>query len=122
MAKELLNYGFKILAFNTDGVWFCGDLKLFPREKWEKLTGIKKIGNFSIDHKNCTIRFKSVGSYEYMENEKYTPVVRGLTRYDRAGLARDEWKWGYIYTPEGEQVEVYKFEKNTGLRREYVVL
>ena len=122
MAKELLNYGFKILAFNTDGVWFCGDLKLFPREKWEKLTGKKEIGSFSIDHKNCTIRFKSVGSYEYMENGKYTPVVRGLTRYDRAGLARDKWKWGYIYTPEGEQVEVYKFEKNTGLRREYVVL
>lgn len=122
MAKELSNYGFKILAFNTDGVWFCGDLKLFPREKWEKLTEKKEIGNFSIDHKNCTIRFKSVGSYEYMENGKYTPVVRGLTRYDRAGLARDEWKWGYIYTPEGEQVEVYKFEKNTGLTREYVVL
>lgn len=122
MAKELSNYGFKILAFNTDGVWFCGDLKLFPREKWEKLTEIKKIGNFSIDHKNCTIRFKSVGSYEYMENGKYTPVVRGLTRYDRAGLARDDWNWGYIYTPEGEQIEVYKFEKNTGLRREYVAL
>lgn len=122
MAKELLNYGFRILAYNTDGVWFCGDLKLFPREKWEKLTEKKEIGNFSIDHKNCTIRFKSVGSYEYMENRKYTPVVRGLTRYDRAGLARDNWNWGYIYTPEGEQVEVYKFEKDCGLKKEYIVL
>lgn len=122
MAKELSNYGFKILAFNTDGVWFCGDLKLLPQEIFEKFTQKKEIGKFSIDHKNCTIRFKSVGSYEYMENGKYTPVVRGLTRYDRAGLARDNWKWGYIYTPEGEQVEVYKFEKNTGLRREYITL
>lgn len=122
MAKELSNYGFKILAFNTDGVWFCGDLKLLPQEIFEKFTQKKEIGKFSIDHKNCTIRFKSVGSYEYMENGKYTPVVRGLTRYDRAGLARDNWKWGYIYTPEGEQVEVYKFEKNTGLRREYMTL
>ena len=122
MAKELTNYGFKILAFNTDGVWFHGDLKLLPQETFEKFTQKKEIGKFSIDHKNCTIRFKSVGSYEYMENGKYTPVVRGLTRYDRAGLARDNWKWGYIYTPEGEQVEVYKFEKDCGLRREYVVL
>lgn len=122
MAKELTNYGFKILAFNTDGVWFHGDLKLLPQEIFEKFTQKKEIGKFSIDHKNCTIRFKSVGSYEYMENGKYTPVVRGLTRYDRAGLARDNWKWGYIYTPEGEQVEVYKFEKDCGLRREYVVL
>ena len=122
MAKELTNYGFKILAFNTDGVWFHGDLKLLPQETFEKFTQKKEIGKFSIDHKNCTIRFKSVGAYEYMENGKYTPVVRGLTRYDRAGLARDNWKWGYIYTPEGEQVEVYKFERNTGLRREYVVL
>ena len=122
MAKELSNYGFKILAFNTDGVWFCGDLKLLPQEIFEKFTQKKEIGKFSIDHKNCTIRFKSVGAYEYMENGKYTPVVRGLTRYDRAGLARDNWKWGYIYTPEGEQVEVYKFEKDCGLRREYVVL
>lgn len=122
MAKELTNYGFKILAFNTDGVWFHGDLKLLPQEIFEKFTQKKEIGKFSIDHKNCTIRFKSVGSYEYMENGKYTPVVRGLTRYDRAGLARDNWKWGYIYTPEGEQVEVYKFEKDCGLRREYFVL
>ena len=122
MAKELTNYGFKILAFNTDGVWVSGDLKLLPHEIFEKLTQKKEIGKFSIDHQNCTIRFKSVGSYEYMENGKYTPVVRGLTRYDRAGLARDEWKWGYIYTPEGEQVEVYKFEKDCGLRREYIVL
>lgn len=122
MAKELTNYGFKILAFNTDGVWFHGDLKLLPQETFEKFTQKKEIGKFSIDHKNCTIRFKSVGSYEYMENGKYTPVVRGLTRYDRAGLARDNWKWGYIYTPEGEQVEVYKFERNTGLRREYITL
>lgn len=122
MAKELTNYGFKILAFNTDGVWFHGDLKLLPQEIFEKFTQKKEIGKFSIDHKNCTIRFKSVGAYEYMENGKYTPVVRGLTRYDRAGLARDNWKWGYIYTPEGEQVEVYKFEKDCGLRREYVVL
>lgn len=122
MAKELSNYGFKILAFNTDGVWFCGDLKLLPQEIFENFTQKKEIGKFSIDHKNCTIRFKSVGSYEYMENGKYTPVVRGLTRYDRAGLARDNWKWGYIYTPEGEQVEVYKFEKDCGLRREYITL
>lgn len=122
MAKELSNYGFKILAFNTDGVWFCGDLKLLPQEIFENFTQKKEIGKFSIDHKNCTIRFKSVGSYEYMENGKYTPVVRGLTRYDRAGLARDNWKWGYIYTPDGEQVEVYKFEKDCGLRREYITL
>lgn len=122
MAKELTNYGFKILAFNTDGVWVCGDLKLLPHETLEKFTQKKEIGKFSIDHKNCTIRFKSVGSYEYMENGKYTPVVRGLTRYDRAGLARDDWKWGYIYTPEGEQVEVYKFEKDCGLKKEYIVL
>lgn len=122
MAKELTNYGFKILAFNTDGVWFHGDLKLLPQEMFEKFTQKKELGKFSIDHKNCTIRFKSVGSYEYIENGKYTPVVRGLTRYDRAGLARDNWEWGYIYMPEGEQVEVYKFEKDCGLRREYVVL
>ena len=122
MGKTLQNYGFKVLAYNTDGVWFSGDLKRFPNDELRKLYQEKEIGKFSIDHENCTVRFKSVGAYEYIENGKYYPVVRGLTRFDRAGLSRKDWQWGYIYMPEGEQVEIYRFDKNRGLERKYITL
>ena len=57
-----------------------------------------------------------------MENGEYCPVVRGLTRFDRAGLPRENGKWGYIYMPEGEQVEIYRFDKNIGLERKYITI
>jgi len=92
LANELKQAGRIILAYNTDGIWYKGDIFHSTMEG-------KNFGQCENDHKNCTIRFKSVGAYEYMEGKRYTPVVRGSTNLD-ATLPRDQWKWGDIYNSE----------------------
>ena len=48
------------------------------------------------NHKNCILRFKSDGAYEFIENDKYFPVIRGKTSYEKI-VPRDEWVFGDIY-------------------------
>lgn len=79
-----------VLAYNTDGVWYQGDILPFPEEQQHQLGGIK------YDHLNCTIRFKSDGAYEFIEDGKVYPVVRGSTNFD-TWKSRDQWEWGDIY-------------------------
>lgn len=89
VSDALKNSGRSIIAYNTDGIWYKGDV--FHGE----LEG-KNCGEWENDHINCTIRFKSAGSYEYIENNHYYPVVRGYTNLDKI-RPRSEWKWGDIY-------------------------
>ena len=81
--------GRKILAINTDGIWYQGEIYHDENEG-------KELGQWKNDHVNCIFRMKSGGAYEYMENGKYTPVVRGFTRLDKI-KPRTEWEWGDIY-------------------------
>ena len=62
------------VLINTDGIWFIGA----PTNLSSKL-----LGEFEEDHKNCTLRIKSSGAYEYIEDGKYHPVLRGKTKLDR---------------------------------------
>lgn len=89
LAAELIRNGREILAFNTDGIWYSGEIYHGEGEG-------PGLGQWSNDHTNCRIRFRSKGIYEFIEDGKYNPVVRGWTRYDWV-VPREEWEWGDIY-------------------------
>lgn len=106
LADRMKKSGRQILAYNTDGIWYKGDIYHDENEG-------KGLGNWENDHTNCRIRFKSAGSYEYIENGKYTPVVRGMTQLDKI-KPRNEWEWGDIFTEEGKET-LYTFVYGEGL-------
>lgn len=101
LSQRLLMNGNLILAYNTDGIWYSGSIYHGEGEG-------KKLGDWENDHTNCKIRFKTRGAYEYIENNIYTPVVRGLTTYDME-KPREEWEWGDIY--KGAPIEYIFLEK-----------
>ena len=67
------------------------------------------MGEWHNDHINCTFRAKSSGSYEFIENGKYHPVVRGITN-----SSKKNWEWGDIYTKKAEMV-LFKFSEEEGV-------
>lgn len=84
-----------VLGFNTDGIWFqCENSKIMLELEQAKCS--KELGSMKLDHKDCKMRYKSDGAYEYIENGKYTPVVRGATNLDDY-KDRKDWEWGDIY-------------------------
>lgn len=96
----------RIIATNTDGIWYKGP-------EFHGLHEGPGLGQWSTDHKACRIRFKSAGSYEYIENGAYTPIVRGSTRLDRI-LDRSEWEWGDIFA-ESADLQLWKFQEGEGI-------
>ncbi len=102
-AIELIRKGCKILLYNTDGFWF-------KKPEQMEIESSYKLGEFKLDHKDCTLRIKSEGVYEYIEDGKYYPVVRGTTKLDRE-LPREEWKWGDIYR-EGAKMLVFSYQED----------
>lgn len=105
LANDLHYCGCKVLAFNTDGVWYQGEIYHADGEG-------SGLGQWENDHINCTFRMKSAGSYEFIEDGKYHPVVRGKTRLDLE-KPRSEWQWGDIYQA-GELIK-YEFTLKNGL-------
>ena len=106
LALELT--GRTIVGFNTDGIWYQGDIYHDPRNG--EGAGI---GQWHNDHVNCKFRAKSDGAYEYIERGVYHPVVRGMTALDRV-KDRSEWEWGDIYRTDAEVMK-FKFEEGQGV-------
>lgn len=102
LADNLHYCGRKVLLFNTDGIWYQGDIYSGPGEG-------KELGQWENDHINCTLRIKSAGSYEFIEDGHYHPVVRGKTRLDNI-KPREEWQWGDIYNNDTLISYVFDFE------------
>jgi hypothetical protein len=88
-AIELQASGREIIGYNTDGIWYRGEVYHGPGEG-------SKLGEWENDHVNCKFRAKSAGAYEFIENGKYYAVVRGSTGLD-AIKDRNDWAWGDIY-------------------------
>lgn len=107
LTGELKKNGNKILAYNTDGIWYTGELL------HNSLEG-KDLGQYKNDEIDCTIRFKSKGCYEFKRPDgSYKPVVRGLTRRDFL-IDRDSWEWGDIYQ-EDCKVIAYSWKEEEGI-------
>ena len=108
ISKQLTDAGYEIIAYNTDGIWYRSFINTEPYHREGEGTAL---GEWKNDHTFCKLRFKSKGSYEYVENGEYHPVVRGTTTYERI-KPRSEWQWGDIY--KGDIINYY-FEKDKGL-------
>jgi hypothetical protein len=108
ITKRLVAAGRVPLCYNTDGVWYLGEVYHGEGEG-------KNMGEWENDHINCKIRFKSRGAYEYIENDVYHPVIRGVSSYERVKPKKD-WEWGDIYQgiineySWDEDLGVYKIE------------
>lgn len=92
VASDLVKNNRILLSYNTDGIWYKGEVYHGALEGSE-------IGQWENDHINCQFRMKSDGAYEFIEDGKYHPVVRGFTKLDYI-KDRSKWKWGDIYQAE----------------------
>jgi hypothetical protein len=110
-AIELIKNDCQILLFNTDGIWFT-------KPEGLEIPSSHELGGFKIDHKDCRFRMKSVGCYEFIENGKYYPVVRGQTEMDKI-KNRTEWEWGDIYA-QGARIIAYEFKKDGTIGKKYI--
>ena len=99
VTKELIESGRTPLLYNTDGIWYSGE----PLESGEDYG--PGVGRWENDHLALRFRAKSKGSYEYIDEDGYHPVVRGRTTYDEM-KPRSEWTWGDIFKCGG--VEQYR--------------
>lgn len=89
MARLLKSSGRQVISYNTDGIWYRGEIYHGEGEG-------KNLGEWENDHINCRFRAKSAGAYEFIEDGKYYPVIRGRTNLDLI-KPREEWEWGDIY-------------------------
>lgn len=106
LAQELRASGRQIIGYNTDGIWYRGPVY---HDEFEG----SGLCHWKNDHINCKFRAKSDGAYEFVEDGKYTPVIRGTTRLDKI-KSRDLWEWGDIYKEGGESIQ---FEWNPRTHR-----
>ena len=106
LAARVAASGRRIIAFNTDGFWYDGEIYHDENEGHE-------FGQWKNDHVNCRIRFKSKGCYEYIEKGIYCPVYRGKSSYEDK-VPREGWIWGDIYKGNPEK---YTFKEGIGYTR-----
>lgn len=99
LAAKLEASGRQILAYNTDGIWYKGEVYHDENEG-------NALGQWKNDHIDCQLRFKSKGAYEFIENGKYYPVVRGKTVLERV-KPRENWVWGDIFNEECGVIKFY---------------
>ncbi len=115
LSKELKRQGYRALGYNTDGIWYAKfeNGATVPSQPLHCGLEGDTLGTYANDHLDCTIRWKSRGCYEFIENGVYKPVVRGATRLDKI-KSRDEWEWGDIYQ-DAAKILAYKLDKTTGM-------
>lgn len=107
LAQELIDNGYTIIAYNTDGIWYKG------RRPYHGDNEGSDLGQWENDHTYCQLRFKSDGAYEFIENGVYSPKVRGFTNLDKI-KPRSEWTWGDIYNYEAVRM-VFTFDPDIGI-------
>ena len=105
MDARLLANGDQVLGHNTDGIWYTGPIYHGEGEGPE-------LCQWRNDHINCRFRAKSNGAYEFIEDGKYYPVIRGHTNLDRSKPDRNTWSWGDIFRL---KQRVYRFDDDEGI-------
>ena len=103
IVKRLEESGRTVLLLNTDGVWYNGPLYHGEGEG-------SGLGQWQNDHKNCQFRMASAGAYEFIEKNKYFPVIRGIPND-----IKNDWKWGDIYK-EKAVPSIFSFTEEEGVK------
>ena len=83
-----LRQNYKILSYNTDGIWYMDSTeehRVYHDENEGKLTG-----QWKTDHVNCELRAYSDGQYWFRENGKFNAKARGYYQYEQI-KPREEW-------------------------------
>lgn len=93
LSLKLNQNGYRILGYNTDGIWYQSVEN--PEPYHDEGEG-SLIGQWKNDHTHCTLRYKSDGCYEFIEDNKYYPVFRGTSSYEKI-KPKEEWVWGDIF-------------------------
>ena len=106
LANRLKESGRTVLLWNTDGIWYKGPVYHGDGEG-------SRLGEWENDHIDCTLRIKSKGAYEFIEDGKYYPVLRGATKLDEV-KPREEWVWGDIYNRDAKVIQ-FEFTEGIGL-------
>lgn len=108
MAGHLEDNGFRVIAFNVDGIWFQktnkSNLNVF-RDLIKYKNGTIKmgqnIGDYEMDYKNCKCIFKSAGCYQFIQDGKVYTRAQGKSKLDYIKPRDSEglgWDWKDIYT------------------------
>lgn len=105
LAFELTISGREVIGYNTDGIWYRGEIYHGNGEG-------DNLGEWHNDHINCLFRSKSDGAYEFIEDGKYMAVVRGNTSFDAIEPDRNNWHWGDIYKG---TLLTFKFDEEKGV-------
>ena len=85
LSERLRESGRIPLFFNTDGIWYAGEIYHGEGEG-------KKAGEWENNHENAKIYFKSPGCYAFEENGVFKPVCKGRYKFDSI-KPRDKWTW-----------------------------
>ncbi len=99
-----------VLATNTDGIWYQGEIYHDENEG-------EKLGQWRHDHLNCKFLLKSKGAYQYVENGICYSVVRGRTNLDTIH-DRAEWQFGDILK-ENIVLKNYSWDNEIGVVESY---
>lgn len=118
LTNKLIAKGYRILAYNTDGIWY----QSFDGTRYSDEEEGTDLGQWKHDYINCQIRFRSKGCYEVIGTKTktneviYNPVFRGESSYEKI-KPKDEWVWGDIYM--GDIVE-YAWKNGIGVIKKNV--
>lgn len=110
ITADMRDKGITPLLYNTDGIWYTGDIYHSDIEG-------TSLGQYKNDYINCTLNIKSKGAYQFegtdcKTGEKiFKPVFRGVSSYEKIA-PRELWQWDDIY--KGAEVS-YKFDKLKGI-------
>lgn len=103
LAKAVEKAGGKVLLYNTDGFWYDGPV-------YHGIGEGDGLGEWHNDHINCMFRMASAGAYEFIEDGKYNPVVRGIPNDSKL-----DWKWGDIYEKKAVP-DIFTFDEQEGVK------
>lgn len=110
LSVKLIKNGNKIIAYNTDGIWYTGNIYHDENEG----TGLGKWKNDVINSHGI---FRSCGAYQYVTYNGDYPtiktVLRGTCDLEKI-KPREEWSFGDIMLT-GANVKKYKFEFEKGI-------
>lgn len=110
LTTQLEEAGRTIIGYNTDGIWYQGEIFHGKGEG-------PYMGYWENDHSPDLFRAWSDGAYEYASFRsdgtlEVTPILRGTCKMDKIEPDRSKWKWGDIVK---YRTYEYKWDDEVGI-------